>query len=52
MPEGTSILITASYLVSVNVVSLNADTMATLPPTFLMCGMWKEQRVMLGEKVY
>ena len=52
MPEGTSILITASYLVSVNLVSLNADTMATLPPTFLMCGMWKEQRVMLGEKVY
>ena len=52
MPEGTSILTTASYLVSVNLVSLNANTIATLPPTFLMCGMWKEQRVMSGKKVY
>lgn len=52
MPEGASILITDSYLVTVNLVSLNANAMAAVPPTFLMCGMWKEQRVMSGEKVY
>ena len=39
-------------LLSVNLVSLNANAMAAVPPTFLMCGMWKEQRVTSGEKVY
>ena len=31
--------------------SLNANAMAALPPTFLMCGMWKEQRVTSGESL-
>ena len=32
--------------------SLNVNAMAAVPLTFLMCGMWKEQRVTSGEKVY
>ena len=39
-------------LVSVNLVTLKANAMAAVPPTFLMCGMWEEQRVTSGEKVY
>ena len=51
MPEGASILITVT-LVSVNLVTLNANAVAAVPSTFLMCGMWEEQRVTSDEKVY
>lgn len=52
MPEGASILITASYFTECELGDLKANAMAAAPPTFLMCGVWKEQRVTSGEKVY